>query len=124
MDLNERDLRAVPNSGTLVELPNGIRIVRRRKHESLESRGIKTRDLAAETSARKGSKFLASLTLKRIVEMTAEVLEEQGAVRDARAVYNRVYGEPIGVSKGKKVRKLRVELNGGCAHAYPIDEDE
>ena len=126
MERSDADLRAVPEGGVLRTLPNGIRIIRRRKHEPganlLElSRGA----LARLTDKVNGSKFLPRTTLARIVEMTAEVLLENQAAPGSNTSYNKVFAEPIGISAGRLVRALRIQRcwNGTVAHGYPVNEN-
>ena len=124
MDLDEKQLRIVPKGGTLYTLDNGIRIVRRPKHEPIDVDGLDAARLKWKTDKNNGSKFLKGISLKRIVEMTEEVLRENRAVPEVRSAYNKVYAVPIGISEGKKVRAIRVDVGGGWAHGYPVNEDE
>jgi hypothetical protein len=126
MDLDEEALRAVPDGGTLLRLPNGIEIVRRLKHEPIEMEGPAREELADRTNKFNGSKFLPGTTLREIVGMTAEVLRENGAGIGSNAGYNTVYDKPIGIADGKQVRGLRVlrSGNGRYAHAFPANEEE
>ena len=127
MELNEADLRAVPDAGVLHELPSGISIVRRRKHEAIPGLlDLPREDQARKTDKVNGSKFLPGVTLRRIVEMTAEVLAENDVQPGRKGPYNKVFPEPIGISKGRPVRGLRVLLclNGTLAHGVPVDENE
>ena len=122
MQLDESQLRSVGEARTLYRLGNGIEIVRRKKHEPLDSEDL-TRDvLERKTESRSGSKFLRGTTLKQIVEMTAELLLANRARVGSNKAYNRVYPQPIGISRGEKVRAFRVELKGRWAHGYPVDE--
>lgn len=127
MELNDADLRAVPDGEVLHVLPNGIAILRRRKHEPQHGRlGLPREATARMTDKGRGSKFLPGTTLSRIVEMTVEVLLENRALPGSSTPYNKVFAAPIGVSKGRLVRALKVfrSLNGTLAHAVPVDENE
>ena len=73
MELNDADLRAVRDGEVLHELPSGIRIIRRRKHEPVPDLLDLPRDeQVRKTNKVNGSKFLPGTSLRRIVEMTAE----------------------------------------------------
>lgn len=126
MELEEGHLRSIPDGGVLHELPNGIRIVRRRKHEPkpIEVNGLSGADLVRRTDRRAGSKFLPETSLSDIVKMTCEVLIENGAIVGTNIGYNKTYEHPIGYSKGRPVKGLHVTRSnsGKLAHAYPIDE--
>ena len=123
MELDEVQLREVPNAGVLHELSNGIQIIRRRKHEPIDL-PRREKELARQTNKCNGSKFLPETTLTRIVEMTSEVLLENRAEIGSNDCYNKVYDEPIGISAGRRVKGLRVcrSNRGRYAHAYPQDE--
>ncbi len=124
MQLDEKRLRSVPDAGVLHTLDSGIGIVRRHKHEPIDARGMSRSELQRKTCKENGSKFLAGTSLGRVVELTALILEENGAVPGDNAGYNRVFDEPIGISNGRPVRGLRVERSsrGTLAHAFPVDE--
>jgi hypothetical protein len=120
MQLDEGQLRRVPYGGDLYRLPSGIVISRQRKHEPIDIAGLSVEDLKRKTSKEKGSKFLPGTTLSQIVEMTATVLEDEGATKGLKTAYNIVYDKPIGISRGKRVKGMRVVVSGRYAHAYPI----
>jgi hypothetical protein len=122
MQLDEGQLRAAPDGGTLYSLPSGIEIIRRMKHEPIETEGLTREELERLTDKVSGSKFLGGMTLADIVRMTEEVLRENGASPGSGKVYNRAYDKPIGISRGRRVRRLRVVLNGRWAHGYPVQE--
>jgi len=122
MELDESRLRSVGEARTLYRLGNGIEIVRRKKHEPLDSEDLKRDVLERKTDSRSGSKFLSGTPLKQIVEMTAEILLENEARVGSNKFYNKVYPRPIGISRGEKVCAIRVELKGRWAHGYPVDE--
>jgi len=71
MELDEGLLRAVPDGCVLYTLPNGIKIVRRKKHEPIDAANLSRQDLERLTGKENGAKFLPGTTLARIVEMTA-----------------------------------------------------
>jgi hypothetical protein len=58
------------------------------------------------------------------VEMTADVLQKNGAHVGENTEYNTVYEEPIGISRGRRVRGLRVvrSQEGRIAHGFPEEE--
>jgi hypothetical protein len=124
MHLDEAQLRAVPDGGVLYTLPNGIQIIRRKKHEGHGLGNLSRAEIEWQTNKMNGAKFLPEIDLRRIVEMTAEALLENGAELGANTPYNKLYRTPIGISKGEPVRVLRVRRagNGRFAHAYPEDE--
>ena len=124
MELDEGQLRSVPDGGPLHVLPNGIQIIRRKKHEPIDLEGLDRDELARRTGKLEGSKFLPGTSLGRIVEMTCEILLENGAQVGSNEAYNRVHRDTIGISRGRRVRGLRVRRsgNGKVAHAYPEDE--
>jgi hypothetical protein len=126
MEPDESQLRAVPEAGVLSILPNGIAIVRRRKHEPISLEGLSRDEIVRRTNKQSGSKFLPGTSLARIVEITREILEEsnvQPGDQDG-GHYAKIYDEPIGISNGRQVRAARVRTRDGCrrAHAYPEDE--
>jgi hypothetical protein len=124
MHLDEAQLRAVPDGGVLYTLPNGIAIVRRRKHEGQALSGLSRSAIERQTNEINGAKFLPEINLRRIVEITVEVLLENGAELGSNTSYNRVYQTPVGISRGRPVRGLWVvrSQNGRLAHGYPVDE--
>jgi len=124
MDLDDSKLRSVRDGGVLHELPNGIQVVRRKKHEPIDMAQLTKGELARRTDKRNGSKFLPEISLKRIVEMTCQVLIEKGAEVGANIPYNRAFDHPIGYSNGRPVKGLWVSRSnkGKLAHAYPVDE--
>jgi len=124
MELDERKLARVPDGGVLYTMASGINILRRKKHEPLDS-DMTPEEIARRTDKKNGAKFLPGTTLSRIVEMTCEILEENEAALGSSLGYTKVYGEPVGISRGQYVRavKVRRSTNGAYAHAYPEDED-
>ena len=105
-------------------MPNGIKILRRKKHEPIDMAQLTKGEQERQTDKRNGSKFLPETSLKRIVEMTCQVLIEKGAEVGANIPYNKVFDHPIGYSNGCPVKGLRVSRSnkGRLAHAYPVDE--
>jgi len=124
MGIDERPLRGVPDAGVLDMLPNGIRIIRRKKHEPIEMGQLTRNERMRRTDKLEGSKFLPGTSLARIVRMTREVLLENDAKIGSNDGCGKVYDRPIGISRGRPVRGLRVRRsnNGTLAHAYPEDE--
>ena len=126
MGLDESTLRAVSDGETLITLPNGIEIVRRRKHEPMVGmERLTKRALAAKTDKDWGSKFLPGTSLPDIIRMTTEALEECGAkLGDKDRSCGKVFDCPIGISDGELVRGLLVHRsrNGRYAHGFPVDE--
>lgn len=124
MELEESQLRRVPDGGVLYTLANGIQILRRKKHEPIHLEGLTEAEQRRRTSKREGSKFLPGTTLRDIVKMTCDILIENGAEPGANTGYNKVYEHPIGISRGRAVTAVRVvrSNNGKIAHAYPEDE--
>lgn len=125
MELDDGLLRAVPDSCVLYTLPSGIRIVRRKKHEPIDLANLSKKDLERLTDKKNGAKFLPGTTLAKIVEITAQVLQKNRAQVGTNTEYNTVYEEPIGISRGKRVRRLRVvrSQRGRIAHGFPEEED-
>jgi hypothetical protein len=125
MELDERKLARVPDGGVLHTTASGINILRRKKHEPIVSDDMPPEELAHRTDKKNGAKFLPGTTLSRIVEMTCEILEENEAALGSNLGYTKVYGEPVGISRGRRVRAVKVvrSTNGAYAHAYPEDED-
>lgn len=109
----------------LCTLPNGIQILRRRKHEPIDIGVLTDEELARLTNKANGSKFLPGTSLKRIVEITSEILAENGAEVGTSECYHKVFDEPMGISNGKIVRAVRVRRSnaGRTAHAYPEGEE-
>lgn len=125
MELDDGLLRAVPDGCVLYTLPNGIRIVRRKKHEPIDLANLSKKDLERLTNNKNGAKFLQGTTLARIVEMATEVLQKNQAQVGKNTEYNTVYEKPIGISRGRRVRGLRVvrSQEGRIAHGFPEEED-
>jgi hypothetical protein len=125
MELEERRLRSVGDGRVLHTLPNGIHILRRKKHEPIDLAGWSQEKVVNRTGKVMGSKFLPGTTLQRIVALAAEIIQENGVqpgTPDGR--YAKIYGEPVGISQGRKVRAVRVvtSCHSTEAHAYPEDE--
>ena len=125
MELDVGLLLAVPVGCVLYTLPNGIKIVRRKKHEPIDTANLSKQDLERQTGKENGAKFLPGTTLARIVEMTAEILQKNQAQVGKNTEYNIVYEKPIGISRGRLVRRLRVvrSQEGKIAHGFPEEED-
>ena len=125
MDLDEGQLRAVPDGCVLHTLPSGIAIVRRKKHEPIDTMNLSRQELERLTGKEEGAKFLPGTTLARIVEMTIQVLQEKQAQVGENTEYNTVYDQPIGISRGRRVRGLRVvrSQGGRIAHGFPEEEE-
>lgn len=123
LPLDEPKLRAVPSGGVLCTLASGIVIVRRRKHEAVSGLTARTqKEIALLTDMNNGSKFLEEISLRRMVEITAEILEEAGVKPGFHGKCWKVYNRPIGISCGKSVRGVVVDVSSRGAHAYPEDE--
>ena len=124
MGPDDPNLWSVPDGGVLRTLPNGIQILRMRKHEPIETEGMTKEEVASRTDKLSGSKFLPGTSLERIVEITCEVLEGNNALVGSNEGYAKIYGYPIGISRGKLVRGVRVRRSslGRNAHAFPEDE--
>ena len=124
MEPDESQLRVVRDGRILHTLPNGIQIQRRMKHEPIRLEGLSKREIRRRTDKKHGSKFLPETTLRRIVEITREILEENEAVVGTNQCYDKVYEEAVGISNGRRVRGVRVRRSnqGRLAHAYPEDE--
>jgi len=75
MQLDEGQLRAVPDGGTLYRLPSGIEIIRWMKHEPIETEGLRGEELERLTDKVSGSKFLGGMTLADIVRINAYVTD-------------------------------------------------
>lgn len=122
MELDDKELRRTPDAGALYTLPNGIQVQRRVKHE------LPAADIADmsenRTGKEEGSKFNQGTSLKRIVEMTVEILLENHAQIGSNGKYHKVYEDFVGISRGKKVKAVRVLTSnkGKYAHGFPVDE--
>jgi len=124
MSEGTEDLARVPDGGRLLRLPNGIVIVRRRKHEPVDLRGKSKTEIERLTGKVNGAKFLPQIDLECIVRMTREVLIEKDVHPGAAGRYTKGYGRPIGISRGRHVKGLCVVVSGRYAHAFPIDEKD
>lgn len=123
VELEDSELRRVRDGQTLHTLASGMEISRRVKHEPIrEMERLSPEELERKTNKENGSKFLPHITLRHIVEMTARVLDENGATPQRDATYHKAFKKPIGISKGRDVRGLLVVCSGRYAHAFPIDE--
>lgn len=125
MELDEGQLRSVPDAGILCRLPNGIGVIRMRKHEPIDMTGLSPAEVEVRTNKASGSKFRPGTTLTRIVEITQEILDENGAQPGTPSgSYDKMYDESVGISRGRTVSAVRVRTcsNGTLAHAYPVDE--
>jgi hypothetical protein len=125
MELDEGQLRSVPEGGVLFTLPNGISILRRTKHEPINLAGLSPAQVKLRTDKTNGSKFLRGTGLARIVEITREILEENGVQPGhANGRYAKMCYSPVGISNGRRVKAVRVVTACGStqAHAYPEDK--
>jgi hypothetical protein len=125
MELDEGKLRKVQDSDILHTLESGIQIQRRKKHEPIGFDDMTQEEIDRRTDKKNGAKFLPGTTLSRIVEMTCEILMENKAVLGSKDGYTKVYDQAVGVSRGRRVRAVKVvrSNDGLYAHAFPEDED-
>ena len=124
MELDAAILRATPDGCTLVTLPSGIEIIRRKKHEPIMLEGLSAAEIAKRTDKRNGAKFLPGTTLRQIVEMTAQVLEQNQARPDSNTSYVGRLPQPIGLCCGHPTSCIRVlrSNRGRLAHGHPVEE--
>ena len=116
---------SVADGGVLYTLESGIQIQRRLKHERIDLDGLTQEEIVRRTDKKNGAKFLPGTTLSRIVELTCEILEENNAALGSNVGYTKIYDRAVGVSRGRRVRAVKVvrSNNGAYAHAYPEDEE-
>jgi hypothetical protein len=115
------DLRSVEDAGRLAQLPNGLVLVRRMKHEWREELDrLDARKFSRETDSVRGSKFSREWTLKRYVEWVEAQILRLGWTRDTPGTdVVVVLPSPVGWSRGRSVSKIRIELSSRFVHAYP-----
>jgi hypothetical protein len=107
---------------TIRRLPSGLEIVRRRKHEAIDFSSLSTADLKRLTGKTYGSKFSASWSLERVVELIAERVAADGWSTDtgpARVVVE--MNDTVGYSNGKAVAAICIVSDGRYVHAYPVE---
>jgi len=128
-DLNtggqQQRLARVIDGGVLRTLPNGIKLVRRKKHEWVKSLDPKARaEFERKTNPFFGSKFLPIWSLPRYVvwleQKMAELKWSGIAPKDDAAVFKEPI--PVGYSKGKLVHTIEIVIDSGFVHAYPVQD--
>jgi hypothetical protein len=110
------------DGGTLMTLPSGLQIVRRRKHEPVDFAELDYPDLVRLSDPRHGSKFLDDWGLERLTQwIAAEVRAAGWRLEPAVSrTMERRFKSPVGVCEGKKVYTIRIVCDGRYVHAYPI----
>ena len=122
--MTEDPLRIVPDGGVLLQLPSGLQIIRRIKHEWTPMvDALKGEALERFTGRVRGSKFFRQWTLAAYVDWLArmvDALDWNG--QSPASEHTEDLGQPVGFSKGKPVTKIRIELSSRCVHAYPVED--
>src|SRR5438270_7352121 len=110
--MTQDPFRSVPDGGILIQLPSGVQIIRRMKHEWTPLVDtLKGEDLARHTDRVRGSKFLRNWTLAAYVQWVTQTVDELGWNQDTPASeHTEDLGQAIGFSNAKAMTKIRVEL--------------
>jgi hypothetical protein len=111
---------------TLRKLPNGIQIIRRKKHEWVSSLDPQNRaDFLKKTNPFFGSKFLPSWTLSHhlawLEQRIAELKWRLDSPRDGEATFKEKAA--VGYSNGRLVHTIRLVIDSGFVHAYPVEDE-
>jgi len=120
-----RRLTGILDGGVLRTLPNGVKIVRRRKHEWEKALDPMDRaEFEKQTDSSHGSKFLPSWTLLHYVNWLGHRIAELKWQVDAPSHETTTIREttPVGYSKGELVRTIRIVIDSGFVHAYPVQD--
>ena len=120
----EARYRKVRQPGVLERLPNGLMIVRRYKHEWDERlNGLTHRELAKETDHARGSKFLPKWTLSRYVSwLEKKVAELKWDSKTLAEIATFEEAEGVGYSNAVLVNTIKIVIDSGFVHAYPVGE--
>ena len=106
-------------------LANGVKIIRRLKHEWSKSLDPSDRaEFQRQTGPTQGSKFLPSWTLQRYVSwlesMLAELNWQVDSPRDGEAKIRETAA--VGYSNGVLVNTIKIVIDSGFVHAYPVGD--
>ena len=113
-----------PDGQILVELPSGLAIIRRRKHEPIDFDALSSQELLWRTNKVNGSKFLPSWDLDSCVGWLQERLDELGWHRPpgCAAKADFALNQPVGYANGQQVNTIRIVSDGHYVHAYPVED--
>ena len=107
---------------TIRELPSGLEIVRRRKHEAIKLAGLSAESLRRLTNKTFGSKFIASWNVERVVAFVAErVLAEGWSSETGQISLVVEMNETVGYVNGRTVTAIKIVSDGRYIHAYPVE---
>jgi hypothetical protein len=125
MDQSDSEFARIPDGGALLTLSNGLIIIRRRKHEWIESLAKAAPDkLRARTGKVWGSKFSRNWPLGRLVPWIAAEVETAGWTGDFQEPnpLDVNVGQTVGLVAGADVHTIRIVCDGRHVHAYPIED--
>jgi hypothetical protein len=117
-------LRTVADGEVLFLTRNGLRLIRRRKHEWTDSlQRLDPSGLARATDKVRGSKFGPAWTLDAYVRWLIAQVDSLGWDEQTAAgsVLLELDGE-VGWSNGRPVRRVRIVISSRSVHAYPVQE--
>jgi hypothetical protein len=116
-----RDFAGVPDGEPLTALPSGLVLLRRKKHEPIDFKGLTEEERARRTGKIQGSKFGPEWTLSRYVEWLSSVVDEQGWTFPP-GEHKRImltFSEMVGLVRGKPSTTVCVEVRERYVHAWP-----
>jgi hypothetical protein len=123
---NPIDLSRIADGDPLRALASGLIIVRRRKHEWVPGLAeSKLERLRYETGKVRGSKFLPTWGLDRLVNWITQEITKANWRRQSNAFVplEIVFPESVGLVSGDKVRTIRIVCDDGhYVHAYPVKD--
>ena len=122
---NARRFARARDGEVLRTLANGVKIIRRLKHEWSKSLDPSDREeFQRQTGPTRGSKFLPGWTLQRYVSWLASKLTELNwqvdSPRDGEATIRETAA--VGYSNGVLVNTIKIVIDSGFVHAYPVGE--
>ena len=123
--MSEATPRVVPDGEPIRQLPGGLEIVRREKHDWKDGLDQLPPDrLAKFTGKVWGSKFYPGWSYPALVKWIEAVVTEAGWTLQPG---DPVQGDwdlpnPVGIVSGRLTRRIRVVSDGRYVHAYPISE--
>lgn len=119
----EQRYRRIQEPGPLEILPNGLEIIRRRKHEPIEFDGLSRQQMKFLTDKVHGSKFAGNWLLVDYVDWVAHAIGVLGwTPATGPADHGFAEGRIVGICKGEPVHTIRIVSDGRNVHAYPAED--
>ncbi|HZL33690.1 MAG TPA: hypothetical protein VFC78_00185 [Tepidisphaeraceae bacterium] len=123
--MDEANFANAPDGGALRTLPGGLVIVRRKKHEWIESvHKMRHEKLRVFTDKVFGSKFVRAWDLARVtnwIEEQALAVNWTRELQEPKSIVVRL-PEIVGVADGERVHTIRMVCDVRYLHAYPVED--